>query len=147
MTGVHADGKAFQIQMTPSIAAGRRMIGVTPALGLEVIKTRDSIDSVTDPDSPASEAKPGFEPGDQIVGLDHQITQPFGDGNHDGGGALALLLRLLHQLFIGIDARLGLGLACLGRLFDPLAFARDGALLGGFLARFHRFMGGFSGPG
>ena len=44
--------------------------------------------------------------------------------------------RLGHQLFIGIDAGLGLGLARLGRLFDPFAFARDGALLRGFLARF-----------
>ena len=48
----------------------------------------------------------------------------------------ALFLALGHQLFIGIDARLGLGLARLGRLLDPFALARDGALLRRFLAGF-----------
>ena len=73
----------------------------------------------------------------QIFGLDHQVAQPLGHRDHDGGGALrAVPGRLGDQLFIGIDARLGLGLARLGRLLDPFAFARDGALLGGFLAGF-----------
>ena len=82
VTGVHADGKTFQIQLTPAISAGRRMIGVTPALGLDVIKTRDAVDSVTDPNSPAGEAKPGFEPGDQIVGLDQQTVSNFSELQH-----------------------------------------------------------------
>ena len=34
--------------------------------------------------------------------------------DHDGRGALALLLALGHQLFIGVDARLGFGLPRLG---------------------------------
>ncbi len=82
VTGVHVDGKTFQIQLTPAIAAGRRMIGVTPALGLDVIKTRDAVDSVTDPNSPASKAKPGFEPGDQIVGLDQHSVSNFTELQH-----------------------------------------------------------------
>jgi regulator of sigma E protease len=77
VSGVHADGKHFQVQLTPAIAAGRRMIGVTPALGLDVIKTRDSVESVADPGSPAAEAKPGFEPGDQIVGVDQHPVSNF----------------------------------------------------------------------
>ncbi len=63
--------------MTPSIAAGRRMIGVTPALGLEVIKPRDSAEPPTDPGSPAAEAKPGFQPGDKIVGINKHTVSNF----------------------------------------------------------------------
>jgi len=73
--GVHPDGTSFQIQLTPAISAGRRMIGVSPALGLQVIKPRDATEPVADPGSPAAEAKPAFEPGDRIVGLNqHEIT-------------------------------------------------------------------------
>ncbi len=53
--------------------------------------------------------------------------------------AAALLLRLRQELVIGVDARLGLGLAGARALLDPFALARDGALacrfLGAFLAQ------------
>jgi regulator of sigma E protease len=80
--GVHADGTAFEMQMTPSIFAGRRMIGVAPSQGLELIKPRDSAEPVADPGSPAAGAKPGFEPGDRIVGLDKQAISNFTELQH-----------------------------------------------------------------
>ena len=77
VTGVHADGTPIQIQLTPSISAGRRMMGVSPTLGLEVINPRDSKEPVADPGSPAADAKPAFEPGDRIVGLDQHKVANF----------------------------------------------------------------------
>lgn len=77
VSGAHPDGATFQIQLTPRLSAGRRMIGVSPALGLDLIKPRDSAEPVSDPGSPASEANPGFEPGDQIVGLDKHAVSNF----------------------------------------------------------------------
>jgi regulator of sigma E protease len=80
--GVDANGKPFAIQMTPSIFSGRRMIGVAPGLGLELIEPRDSKEPVTDPGTPASETKPGFEPGDRIVGIDKQSVTNFFELQH-----------------------------------------------------------------
>jgi regulator of sigma E protease len=75
--GVHANDTPFQIQMTPAIYSGRRMIGVSPGLGLELIKPRDSAEPPTDPGSPAAEAKPGFQPGDKIVGINKHAVSNF----------------------------------------------------------------------
>jgi regulator of sigma E protease len=75
--GDHPSGAPFQIQMTPAIYSGRRMIGVSPGLGLELIKPRDSAEPPTDPGSPAAEAKPGFQPGDKIVGINKHTVANF----------------------------------------------------------------------
>jgi regulator of sigma E protease len=75
--GTHPDGKEFAFELTPNLADGRRTIGVSPELGLEVFKTRDATDFVADPGSPASEAEPPFESGDRVVGLDGQPVSEF----------------------------------------------------------------------
>jgi regulator of sigma E protease len=73
--GVHADGKTFDFSLTPELSDGHRMIGVTPALSLKVLKTRDPAEVAADPGSPAADATPRFEPGDRVVGLDgHGVT-------------------------------------------------------------------------
>ena len=72
----------------------------------------------------------------RLIGVDHHAAQSFGNRDHDGGGAAALFLALGHQFVIAVDARLAFGVARLGGLLDPFAFARDGALLRGFLAGF-----------
>jgi regulator of sigma E protease len=82
VTGVHADGATFDIPLTPAISAGRRMIGVSPAMGLEVIAPRDSKEPVADPGSPAADAKPTFEPGDRIVGLENHPVSNFTELQH-----------------------------------------------------------------
>src|SRR5580698_4850209 len=77
--GDHPSGSPFQIQMTPAIYSGRRMIGVSPGLGLELLKPRDSAEPPTDPGSPAAEAKPGFQPGDKIVGINKHTVSNFNE--------------------------------------------------------------------
>jgi regulator of sigma E protease len=73
--GTHVDGKTFDISLTPNLSDGRRMIGVSPALSLEVFKTRGAGEPAADPGSPAADATPAFEPDDRIVGLDgHEVT-------------------------------------------------------------------------
>ncbi len=75
VVGVHADEKPFQVELIPNMADGHRMIGVTPALSLDVLKTRDGKEKAADPGSPAAEANPGFEQGDRVVGLDgHPVS-------------------------------------------------------------------------
>jgi regulator of sigma E protease len=95
--GVDSIGKPFEILMTPSIFSGRRMIGVAPGLGLELIEPRDSAEPVTDPGTPASEAKPGFEPGDRIVGLGKHSVANFFELQHllsiDRSKAVDILVR------------------------------------------------------
>lgn len=75
--GVHPDGTTFRLQLTPRMSDGRRMIGVRPALGLEVWKFREQTEPVADPGSPAAEATPAFQPGDRIVGLDNHEVSSF----------------------------------------------------------------------
>jgi regulator of sigma E protease len=78
VSGTHADGKPFQVELTPNLSDGRRMIGVTPALSLNVIKKiKDSPEAAADPGSPAVEATPSFQPGDRVVGLDGQSVSNF----------------------------------------------------------------------
>ena len=79
VTGTHVDGKAFHIELTPALASGRRMIGVSPALGLDVIKPAEKTETVTDPDSPSAEAEPRFEPGDRVVGLNDRPISEFAE--------------------------------------------------------------------
>ena len=77
VTGVHADGKSFEVQLTPNLSDGRRMIGVTPPLSLKVLKTREPSEPPADPGSPAEKASPPFEPGDRIVGLNKDSVSDF----------------------------------------------------------------------
>jgi regulator of sigma E protease len=77
VTGVHADGKPFEVELTPNLSDGRRMIGVTPCLSLKVFKTKDPAEKPADPGSPAAAAMPSFQPGDQIVALDKNSVTDF----------------------------------------------------------------------
>ncbi len=79
VVGVHADEKPFEVELIPNMADGHRMIGVTPALSLDVLKTRDSKEKAADPGSPAAEANPGFEQGDRIVGLDGHTLSDYSE--------------------------------------------------------------------
>jgi regulator of sigma E protease len=75
--GVHPDGKSFDVTVVPKTSKGRRMLGVSPGLGLRVVRPRDPSDAVTLPDSPAAAANPSFQPGDRIVAIDNQKVANF----------------------------------------------------------------------
>jgi regulator of sigma E protease len=75
--GEHLDGKRFNFTLTPDLNDRHRMIGVTPALSLDVYKTKDPAEPTADPGLPAAEASPRFEPGDRIVGLDGHDVSDF----------------------------------------------------------------------
>jgi regulator of sigma E protease len=77
VAGVHDDGKAFDVELTPNLSDGRRMIGVTPELSLNVIKTKDPAELPADPGSPAADASPSFQPGDRVVGIDKADVSDF----------------------------------------------------------------------
>jgi len=79
VAGVHADDKPFEVELIPNMADGHRMIGVTPALSLDVLKTKDAKEKAADPGSPAAEANPGFEQGDRVVGIDGHTVSDFSE--------------------------------------------------------------------
>jgi len=79
VTGVHDDGKTFEVQLTPNMSDGRRMIGVTPLLSLDVIKTKNPAELPADPASPAADASPSFQPGDRVVGIDGHNVSDFAE--------------------------------------------------------------------
>src|SRR5690554_3482145 len=56
----------------------------------------------------------------QITGFHNQIAQAWARGNGDAAGFGSLFLGAADQLFIGLNARLGLCLPRLGRLPDPV---------------------------
>ena len=61
----------------------------------------------------------------QPVRLDHQVAQPRARWDHDLPRLRRLVARLVEQVLIGRDARLGLGAARLRALPDPLLLARQ----------------------
>ncbi len=79
VAGVHADEKPFEVELIPNMADGHRMIGVTPALSLNVLKTKDANEKAADLGSPAAEANPGFEQGDRVVGIDGHTVSDFSE--------------------------------------------------------------------
>jgi regulator of sigma E protease len=79
VAGVHADEKPFEVELVPNMADGHRMIGVTPALSLNVLKTKDANEKAADLGSPAAEANPGFEQGDRVVGIDGHTVSDFSE--------------------------------------------------------------------
>jgi len=79
VAGVHADEKPFEVDLVPNMADGHRMIGVTPALSLNVLKTKDANEKAADLGSPAAEANPGFEQGDRVVGIDGHTVSDFSE--------------------------------------------------------------------
>jgi regulator of sigma E protease len=79
VAGVHADEKPFEVELVPNMADGHRMIGVTPALSLNVLKTKDGNEKAADLGSPAAEANPGFEQGDRVVGIDGHTVSDFSE--------------------------------------------------------------------
>ena len=68
--------------------------------------------------------------------VDDVLAEPLGDGNDDLRGLGLLLARLLQQVLIALVARLGLGLARLGRGRNPLLLAGQRLLMRGVLAAF-----------
>ena len=68
--------------------------------------------------------------------VDHVVAEPLGHRNGDLRGLGLLLAGLLQQIFIALVARLGLGLARLGRGRDPFLLARQRLLVRGVLAAF-----------
>ena len=68
--------------------------------------------------------------------VDDVLAEPLGHGNRDLRGLGLLLARLLQQILIALVARLGLGLARLGRGRDPLLLAGERLLMRGVLAAF-----------
>jgi regulator of sigma E protease len=77
VAGVQPDGTTFEKTLVPNTATGRRMIGVGPAVGLQVGDIHRPAESVTVPKTPAAEAQPAFQPGDRIVGLDGRRVSEF----------------------------------------------------------------------
>jgi len=65
--GVRKDQSTFDLQLTPNTSGPRRIIGVLPAIGLEVVDLKNAEILVAFPGTPAAEANPPFEPGDRIV--------------------------------------------------------------------------------
>jgi regulator of sigma E protease len=76
VTGFHVDDKPYDVELTPNMSDGRRMIGVTPALSLNVIKVKEAKDTA-DFGSPAAAATPPFEPGDRIEGLNGKKVSDY----------------------------------------------------------------------
>ena len=68
--------------------------------------------------------------------IDDVLAEPLGDRNDDLRGLGLLLARLLQQILIALVARLGLGLARLGRGRDPFLLAGERLLMRGVLAAF-----------
>ena len=66
----------------------------------------------------------------EAFGLDHDAAQSFADRNENLRRPLTLLLRAGQQIFVGIDAGLGLGLPRLGRARNPFPFAGQARLAG-----------------
>ena len=74
----------------------------------------------------------------EALEIDHVLAEPLGHRNGDLRGLGLLLAGLLQQFLIALVARLGLGLARLGRGRDPFLLARQRALMRGVLAAFLR---------
>ncbi|MBA7704973.1 hypothetical protein ES703_113796 [subsurface metagenome] len=72
----------------------------------------------------------------EVLEVDHVGAQTFGDGDDDLRGRRRLLARLLQQFLIPLVARLGLGLAGLGRRGNPFLLAGKRLLVRGILAAF-----------
>ena len=68
--------------------------------------------------------------------VDDVLAEALGHRNRDLRGLGLLLARLLQQVLVALVARLGLGLARLGRGRDPFLFARQRLLMRGVLAAF-----------
>src|SRR4051812_40981132 len=68
--------------------------------------------------------------------IDDVLAEPFGHGNRDLRGLALLVAGLLEQVFITLVARLGLGLARLGRGCDPFLLADQRLLMCSVLAAF-----------
>ncbi len=73
-----------------------------------------------------------------VFRLDHHIAETLAHRNDDLRIARLAVIGGFDQFVIGLDTRLGLGLARLGRGGNPLALAGNRLLLGGFLAAFLR---------
>src|SRR5208337_3842204 len=70
----------------------------------------------------------------QVLEVDDVLPEPLGHGNDDLRGRRRLLVALLDELVIGLDARLRLRLTGFWRSRDPLAFLGQRPLARGVLA-------------
>ncbi len=73
LKGVDRHGRDFHKTLTPDAKGSRRLIGVSPTLGLRLIGSKNDTLSPVVAGSPAGRADPPFEPGDTIrkVGETH----------------------------------------------------------------------------
>ena len=70
---------------------------------------------------------------DEVLDLHHHVAQPRARGDDDLGLALAIAPALREHLLVGLQARLGLGLARPRRHAHPLELTLEGALPRGLL--------------
>lgn len=63
------ENKVFDLTLTPNKSGPRRIIGATPAIGLDVIDFGKPDMPVVFAGTPAASAMPAFQPGDRIVGI------------------------------------------------------------------------------
>ncbi len=66
INGIRSDGSTFKVLVTPDTSGTRRMIGVSPTLGLTLIRPDDETLPAIVPGTAAATATPPFEPGDII---------------------------------------------------------------------------------
>lgn len=69
--------EVFDLTLTPNTAGPRRIIGVQPALGLDVVDLGKNAIPVAFAGTPAASASPAFQPGDRIVGVGDQKVATY----------------------------------------------------------------------
>ncbi|MGC1276031.1 MAG: RIP metalloprotease RseP, partial [Planctomycetaceae bacterium] len=77
--GVHPDGEAFDVELTPDRNGTRREIGLEWPAAAEIAEYEDDTVSPVLRGSPAAQAKPPLEQGDRIVGIDGEPLDSFAE--------------------------------------------------------------------
>ncbi|HID24452.1 MAG TPA: PDZ domain-containing protein [Planctomycetaceae bacterium] len=75
--GVRADGSRFRKHLVPEMTGTRRMIGIAPIQGLQVLDYPDEPVAPVFPGLAAAKAEPPFAPGDQIRKVDGVPLRDF----------------------------------------------------------------------
>ncbi len=76
--GVHKDGAKFDLKLVPNTSGPRRIIGVSPAMGLTTFPARAEIPPAL-PGTIAAQVQPAFQPGDEIVKVDGNRIHEFAE--------------------------------------------------------------------
>ncbi len=77
LQGQHRDGSRFSLTVYPDTSGTRRVIGIEPTLGLNLIEPRDDGPGPVAPGTPAAEADPPFQPGDRIEQVQGTPVESF----------------------------------------------------------------------